>query len=175
MNEEIRRAIIAMILGQIPLNATWGKVKEVQAQTVTVTIDELDIENILLGFDKSGVVVYPVVGSDVLVSFFNNSKMLGCVICVKETEKIELFGNEYGGIGLTDKIAERIKRLEDNLDALRDSYNNHLLIYNAHTHPVSGAATLITAPDAANVSTIAQAPKTTQAYISNDLIKHGKG
>lgn len=165
-----------MIAGVIPLNATWGKVKSVTAQTVTVTIDELDIENILLGFDKSGFIAYPKVGSDVLVSFFNNSKTLGCVICVKETDHSEIMGSEFGGIGLTEKIAERIKRNEDATKDLEARLNQHVTLFNVHTHSgvTAGAGSSGTPAPDTGVSNVNLTPRTNQDYISNDKIKHGK-
>lgn len=178
MNEEIRKAILSMLMGLIPLNCTWCKVLSVSDQVCKVEIDGLQIEDILLGFDKSGVIVYPKPNTDVLVAFIDNSKTNGAVIYVKETDKIEIMGNVNGGIGLTEKIAERIKRLEDSLAAFEIKYNTHLSIYNNHVHLgglLGGGLTGTTTPDAANVSSQNLNPRTNQSYISSTKIKHGNG
>lgn len=175
--EKIRRAIISMIEDKIPVSATWVTVKSVTDQTCTVTLDELDIENILLGFYKSGVIVYPKVNTEVLVAFINNSKTNGAVIYVKETDHTEVMGDEYGGIGMTKEIAERLKRLEDAYETLQSNFNAHLLLYNTHIH--SGGTVMgstgTTSPDTSNVTNESVTPRTDQAYISNDKVKHGKG
>lgn len=178
MNEEIRKAILAMLAGAIPLNSTWCTVISIDGQKCTVSIDDLEIEDILLGFDKSGVIVYPKINTDVLVAFIDNSKTNGAVIYVQETDKIEIMGNVNGGIGLTAKIAERIKRLEDSFASYEAKYNAHLTVYNTHVHAggvLSGGLTGSTTPDSVNASSENLTPRTDQDYISNSKVLHGNG
>ena len=166
-----------MVSSMIPVFCVWGVVKSVSAQTCVVTVDELDLEDILLGFDKSGCIVYPKPNSRVLVAFTDNTGTVGVVLKIEHTDRIELMGNENGGIGLTDKIAERLKRLEDGMDNFQTKFNSHLTLYDTHVHTggtISGS-TGTTTPDTGNVSNESVDPRTTQEYISNDNIKHGNG
>lgn len=181
MNEEIRRAILAIIdlrlKSRIPLVCEWVKVKSVTDQSCDIEIDEsLTIPNILLGFDKSAVIVYPKVNSNVLVLFTDTKKTNGVVIYVEETDKIEQMGVANGGIGLTEKIAERLERAETAIENIQNTFNQHLITYNTHVHlggTLSGS-TGTTTPDT-NISTENVNPKTNQNYISSTKIKHGNG
>lgn len=166
-----------MLEGLIPLNSTWCTVTEVTNQTCKVKVDDLEIEGILLGFNKSDVIVYPKNNTDVLVAFVDNTKTNGAVIMVQETDKIEMMGNVNGGIGLTEKIAERLKRAEDSIKNLESKFNNHLTLYSAHVHTggtIMGS-TGTTTPDTSNVSNENLTPRTDQDYISSTKILHGQG
>lgn len=103
-SEKIRRALIAIIDSRIPLATEWGNVKSVSGKTCTVTIDELDIPDILLGFDNSGVIVYPKVGSDVLVLYVSNQKTIGVIVYATQTDKVEIMGNVNGGLIKVDNL-----------------------------------------------------------------------
>lgn len=164
--EKIRRAIIAIIEGKIPLNSTWAKVKSVSGQTCTITIDELDIENILLGFDKSGVIVYPVIGSDVLVMFIDNSKTNGAVVYVKETDKIEIMGNAKGGLAIVGSLTQQYNKIEQDLNLLKQVLTTWV--------PVAqdGGAALKAASATWAGSLLTQ---TIDSDIENDKVKHGQG
>lgn len=175
--ETIRKTIQAMMEGLIPLNSTWCTVSAIDEQTCKVKIDDLEIEGILLGYDKSDVIVYPKTDTDVLVAFIDNTKTNGAVIMVQETDKIEIMGNANGGLGLTEKIAERLKRLEDSLTNFQTKFNNHLTLYGAHVHTggtLSGS-TGTTVPDTSNVSSENLNPRTNQDYISSTKVTHGEG
>jgi hypothetical protein len=177
-SEKIRRSIQAMVGKKESSNHTaWGTVKSVSGQTCTVTIDDCDNENILLGFDLSGVIVYPKVNKDVLILFSDEKKINGVVIYCEETDKIEIMGTEYGGLGLTEKIAERLKRIEDSFKNHETKFNNHLTLYSAHVHTggTMSGSTGTTVPDTANVSSENLTPRTDQNYISNAKVSHGKG
>lgn len=176
-NEEIRKAITSMVKGLIPINSTWCVVKSVSAQECVILIDDLEIDGILLGYDKSGVIIYPKPNSNVLVAFVDNTQTTGVVLTVEETNKIELMGNVNGGIGLTEKISERLKRVEDSLFNLQTKFNNHLTLYGIHVHTggVISGMTGVTTPDSANVSNENLSPRTNQDYISSTKITHGNG
>lgn len=166
-----------MVEGLIPINSTWMTVKEVVDQTVTVLDGDLEIEGILLGYDKSGVIVFPKANTDVLVAFVDNSNTNGAVIMVEETDHVEMMGIANGGIGLTAKIAERLQRIEDAFDALQTKFNNHLTLYSTHVHTggTIGGSTGTAPPDTSNVSSENVSPRTNQNYISSTKIKHGDG
>lgn len=178
--EEIRKAILAIVDAHLkkrmPMNTDWCKVKSVDGDTCTVIYGDLEIEGVLLGFNKSGVIVYPVVNKDALILFTDTKKTAGVLIYAEETAAVKIMGDENGGIGLTEKIAERLERVETAFENLQNKFNQHIALYSAHVHSggtISGS-TGTTAPDT-NVSTENVNPKTNQAYISNDKIKHGNG
>lgn len=164
--DKIRKAIIAIIQGQIPLNSTWGKVKSVSGQFCTVIIDELEVKKILLGFDKSGVIVYPKLNTDVLIVFTDNTRTRGAVVVVKETDRIEIMGSANGGLVISDKAKEQYNKIEQSLNDLKQ-------VFIAWT-PVSqdGGAALKTA-----IATWMADPliETQASDIESNKVKHGNG
>jgi len=117
--EEIRKAIRAMVMNMIPLNTAWCKVKSVNGYSCNVEFDDLLIENILLGFDKSGVVIKPVINSDVLVAFINNTRNIGAVIMVEQTDSVEIMGNVNGGTVKINPLKTELAKLNSNLNVLK--------------------------------------------------------
>lgn len=104
-----------MMEGLIPINSSWCKVKEVEDQTCTVEDEGLEIPGILLGFDKSGVIIYPKVNSDVLVAFIDNTNTMGAVIMVEETDDMEIMGKNFGGIPILQKILDNMNAIKNYL------------------------------------------------------------
>ncbi len=171
-DEQIRKAIIALLQGLIPLVATWGVVKSIEGKTCTVTIDELDYSDVLLGFDKSGVVITPKKDSRVLVLFTDKGKTNGSVIIVEQTDGVEVMGNEFGGLVQVKKLTDKINALEEKVNSLINSYTEH-------THPatlaVSGSSATGTTNTTVIVPAISTLTLTEQADIENIKVKHGKG
>lgn len=178
MKEEIRKAVMAIMQDKLPVMPQWCKVKSINGFYCDVILDdddELVVPNILLGYDKSGVVVKPTVDKMVFVVFV--SKTTGIVVMAEQSEDIELMGNEFGGLPKIEALVEKINNIEDLLNDLASKYNSH-------THPIptlvtacgSGAGT--TTPS--NTSTTATTESTvitpTQVSdIENEKVKHGNG
>lgn len=167
-SEEIRKAIRAMMEGLIPINSSWCKVKKVEDQTCTVEDEGLEIPGILLGFDKSGVIIYPKVNSDVLVAFIDNTNTMGAVIMVEETDDMEIMGKNFGGIPILQKI-------QDNLNAIK----NYLSV---EKNAISSAFAAIGAGTSANGAAgqssfnAAMASQTINfSDMENKKVKHGDG
>lgn len=164
--EEIRKAVLAIIKDSIPKNCTWAKVKSITGQSCTITIDELDIENIFLGFDLSGVIVYPVLNTDVLVVFIDNSKTNGAVIYVQETEKIEIMGKEFGGLAIVEKLKEQYNKIEQDLNSLKQLFITWVPV----TQDGGAALKSASATWAAQLLI-----ETLKNDIENDKVSHGHG
>lgn len=168
MNEEIRKAILAMLAGAIPLNSTWCTVISIDGQKCKVSIDDLEIEDILLGFDKSGVIVYPKINTDVLVAFIDNSKTNGAVIYVQETDKIEIMGSNYGGIPIIDEIKNNLDAIKNYLSTEKSAISAAFLAIGAGTsaNGASGQSSF----DSAMASQVI-----TFNDMENQKVKHGNG
>lgn len=165
MNEEIRRAILAMMEGKIPTNSTWAKVKSVTGQTCTILDDDLEIEGILLGFDQSGVIVYPQVNSDVLVMFIDNTKTNGAVVYVENTDKIEIKGNTLGGLVKITPLKTELNKLSANIQTLKTATAAAVSAFSAI---LDGGATA-TAFNAA----VTSLPAVDVSQLENTKVKHG--
>lgn len=152
--------------GQIPLNSTWCKVKSVSGQECTVLIDDLEIEGILLGYEKSGVIVYPKNDTNVLVAFIDNTKTAGAVIIVEETDKIEIMGSANGGLVKSEKTAEQLNKIEQDVNSLKQ------IITAWSPIPNDGGAAL----KAAAATWAGQMLQTTnKTVLENPKVKHGEG
>lgn len=166
--EEIRKAIIAMLGGEKPLNSTWCICKSVSAQECTITIDDLDIEGILLGFDKSGVIVYPKPNTEVLVMFVDNTNTNGAVVLVKETDKIEIMGSNYKGLPILDEIKKNFDAIKDYLSNLNTAIGTGFTAVGAGTAAVG-----------ANGKTAFDGIMSSQVITFNDMenkkVVHGNG
>ncbi len=165
-DEEIRRGVKSMLEGLIPLNSSWYKVKTVDGQKCTIMDDDLEIEGILLGYSKSGVIVYPKPDTDVLVAFVDNSKTNGAVIMVEKTESVEIMGSDNGGILISQSTADKFNAIEQDLNSLKQVFVSWVVVAN------DGGAAL----KAAISTWAAQVLIETQATeLENDKIKHGNG
>lgn len=167
--EDIRKSVLAMMEGKIPLNSAWCTVKTINGDTCDVIFDDdenLIISDILLGFDKSGVIVKPIVNTDVLVLFINNTRTNGAVVMVEETDGIEIMGNEFDGI---PKVAALLSEIND----LKTVINDLKTVFTGWTPvPNDGGAALKAAVTAWASQ---QLQPTQQSTIENDKVKHGKG
>ena len=145
--------------------------KSVEAQSCKVTFEDgtggVDVKGILLGFDKSGLIVYPKVNTDVMVVFTDNSKTYGAVLIVKETDKVEIMGNNKGGLAIVAELTKKYNNLEKDLNNLKQ-------IFSSTWSPVAydGGAAL----KAAAASWAGQTLTETQdSDIENTKVKQGDG
>lgn len=121
--EEIRKAVISIMEGKIPVVSSWCTVKAVDwaNKTCDVIIDDdedLLITKILLGFSDQGVVTKPKVNTDVLVMWIDNTKTNGAVVMVQEAEDVNIMGDSFGPIPVVTNIVDRLNALE------QDNNNN---------------------------------------------------
>jgi hypothetical protein len=160
-SEEIRKALIAIVKGSNSVVAEWCRVKSITGKSCTVDVDGLAIDKIALGFDDSGVTVYPKENTDVLVLFASNTNNVGVVIWAKETDKIEIMGNGNGGL---------IK-----IDDLKQQYDNNLEAIKASC--VAGFTALAGLDGSASLNAFNTAKNSILALdktaLENDKIKHG--
>lgn len=154
-----------MIEGRIPLVNTWCKVKALSAQTCDVDFEDLTIEGILLGFDKSGLIVYPVVGSTVLVGFVDKSKTNGVVLMTTQTERIEIMGSVNKGLVKVDVAKNNMEQLKAYCEAMKTATATAL----ASIDVLLGTTTSTVFNSAMSAAVI------NLADMENEKVKHGNG
>ena len=117
----------------------------------------------LMAENQTGFYIIPKVNSHVVVCVQNN---LSFVTMFSEVQEIQLNGDNYDGL-------VKIQELVDKLNNLENAFNQHLVLYNAHTHAgvTSGASS--TSPPAA-IDTNVLTP-TVQTELENLTVKHGDG
>lgn len=131
-------------------------------------IDEgqADIADVKLIADssKNGFMVIPKMGSVVFVSMTSNQT--GYLSMWSEVDSIEINGDTYGGL-------VKVQELTDKLNNLEDAFNQHVLLYNTHTHAGVTAGGSITAiPSAIDTNILTPTVKT---ELENLTTSHGNG
>lgn len=131
----------------------------------------------LVADDKKGFLVIPKDGSIVLVSMLNDSA--GYIAMFSEIDKILIEINDTsieitdGAIKFNDGAFDglvKVADLTEKLNNLENAFNQHLLLYNAHTHAGVTAGASVTAIPAPDTQTLTP---TTQSEIENETITHG--
>lgn len=130
-------------------------------------IDEskADLMNVrLMADNKTGFLIIPKVGSVVIVSYISNE--MTYVSMFSEVDEIQLNGDNYGGL-------VRIQELTDKLNNLENAFNQHLVLYNAHTHAgVTSGGSSTAVPTAVDTNVLTPTVKT---ELENQTVKHGNG
>lgn len=166
--EEFKRAIQSMIKGMIPTVCMWFEVVAIQDKTCTILIDDvndLKVEGILLGFNNSGVIVKPSLNSNVLVLFTNNSKTNGFVVCVEETDDIEINGMTFGGLVKINALKTEMAKLEANINILKAATLTAISVYSG---ALDGGASA-----SAFSATIGTMSPQNLTQLENTKVKHG--
>lgn len=114
----------------------------------------------LMAKNQIGMFIIPKINSNVIVTIQND---LSYVSYFSEVDEIHLNGENYGGL-------VRIQELTNKLNALENSHNQHLALYNAHTHPETTVNTLVPATLDTNILT-----PTIDSELENQYVKHGNG
>jgi hypothetical protein len=170
--ELIRKTVRAMVEGMIPLNSAWCTVKSVDSnkRTCDVYLDgdkDLVIEEILLGFDKSGVIVKPKVNSDVLVMFVNNTKTIGAVVMVEKTDSVEIMGTNFGGIPKINPLKTELQKLDAKITTVKTAAGSAI-------GTLSGIIDSGTSGTAYNAA-VAALPTQDLTQLENEKVKMGNG
>lgn len=161
-----------MMQGKLVAQIEFATVKEVQFEAGTCTVQMLtDEEGVLTEEIKiifsANMKMKPKVESLCLVAHIMNDDSEAMVVWCAEIDEVHLNGDAYGGLALTEKIAERMTRVEDELEALKLTFNTHV-----HSGVTTGPGSSGPTP---SLTTAALTPRTNQEYIASTKVKHGKG
>ncbi len=106
-----------------------AKVKNVDGQTCTVTIDELELADVRLravvNDEDSGILVTPKVGSFVMITDLSNGdKRDWAVVMYSEVDKVEFNGGQNGGLINIKDLVSHINTIEDDLNNLKTAMSS---------------------------------------------------
>ena len=127
-------------------------VTAVDAETRTVDCEPLDESAPILGVNlqanqgvKSGIVIFPKVGSHVIVAMMNEG-MGGCVIATEEIEKVEVVIGESSIVVTEDGIVLNGGKLGGlvKVEALTAKLNELINAFNEHTHTLPSGTVAVT-------------------------------
>lgn len=127
--------------------------------------DDADITEVrLMANIDNGFLLVPEVDSIVVVSFLSDSSAY--VSLVSKVSEIQLNGTNYGGL-------VRITELVNKLNNLENAFNQHITLYNLHTHAGVTSGTSTTSPVVvADTQTLTP---TTEIDLENETVLHGNG
>ena len=142
---------------------TVDSVDSVNKTCYCIPIDKSgDLQDVrLIADNKVGFYIIPTVNSIVLVTMLNNTT--GYVSMFSEVDEIQLNGDAYGGIPIVQNLVNKLNDLEI-------AFNQHILLYNAHTHPETTVNTL--APSVPDTHVLVP---TVVADLENLTVNHGNG
>lgn len=146
---------------------TVDSVDTVKKTCYCLPLDEskADLMSVRLIADvKNGFLIIPKVGSVVIVSYISNE--MTYVSMFSEVDEIQLNGDSYGGL-------VRVQELTDKLNNLENAFNQHLVLYNAHTHAgVTSGGSSTAVPSAVDTNVLTPTVKT---ELENTTVKQGNG
>ena len=165
---DIRRAIKAMFPDKRD-NTFIAEVLSVDVNSRTCDVsnidNDLDYNNVMLQayVSHSGIVVFPKVNSQVLVTMINET--LGHVTMYSEVDLITMNGDSYGGIVKADELKIQLDKTNEVVNAIVSAITTFVPL------PGDGGLALKT------LAISSLTGKTTGIYtnIENDNIKHGDG
>lgn len=169
MSKELRDALKTLVK---PNNDGYSKVCTVDSVDLVnrtcycIPINEdADITEVrLMANIDNGFLLIPEVNSIVVVSFLSDSSAY--VSMVSKVSEIQLNGTNYGGLVVVAELTEKLNNLEN-------AFNQHLTIYNVHTHAgvTSGSSTTspVIVPDTQSLI------PTIETDLENLTVLHGNG
>jgi hypothetical protein len=111
--------------------------------------------------------VYPKVGSRVGVSFLFDRPDLACVFKFGETDKIDLNGDQYGGLVKVNELTARLNDIESKLNELIGKWNEFCASY------VPGSPASAGLPASLLTETLTSIEETSVEDLENEKVKHG--
>jgi hypothetical protein len=168
--EELRKAIRAMVVDMLPVVTNWADVVSVDEENLTMTVkdadDGLEIEDVLLNVDgdMGGITVLPKTGSRVLIGSIEGRNTEAFLLMASEVDKVILNGDQHGGIVISQKVADEVNALKQDLNALKTAFSTWVTV------PSDGGAALkaITATWYAQ-----QLTPTQKQVLENEKVVHG--
>lgn len=166
----IKEAIRAIVDTNKEINCVVCTVDSVDVTKKTcycLPIDESKADIVgarLMADNKTGFFLVPKVGSIVIVSYISNE--LTYVSMFSEVDEIQLNGDNFGGL-------VKIQELIDKLNNLENAFNQHLALYNTHTHAgVTSGGSSTAIPSAVDTNVLTPTVKT---ELENKTVNHGNG
>jgi len=163
----------------VSINSVICKVTEYSAPTKTYYCtpigDYADIQQVKIIADstKDGYIIYPKVGSVVIVSMINENT--GYIALFSEVDEVHFAGVNYGGIAKTEQLKTKYNNLETRVNLLVTDLTALATAMNSlGTTPLTGSA-LGAAITTAISNAITPLTLTTQVEISSSVVLHGDG
>ncbi len=181
-SENIRDLMLKLTENDDEIFSTVGEVSDVDESARTCTITPANGTAQIIGCrlqsgidSQSGFVMIPKEGSNAVATFLSNeTAYLALMDAVDkiliDTDLVEFNGGDNGGL-------INIQSLVDKINAVESSINNHITVFNTHTHITTAtigptAVVGVIAPTIPGDNTNTITPSTTVNDLEDDKIKH---
>lgn len=97
-----------------------------RGETIVIKVQTLDAGQVYdIAYTWEGFVRIPVVGSLVYLDFVDSTNRPD-ILTYSDLDAISLLGTEYGGLVIIEKLTEKLNSLVDEVNALKDKFNQHI-------------------------------------------------
>lgn len=130
IGDELRRKLVELIKGNTPKQTSICEVLSVDENKLTCTVKELETDaelfQVRLNAGKTTLqtVLFPKVGSMVLVGLIGNDTRARYVSMVSEVDKIYLNGGDNGGLTITPELVTQLGKLSARVDGIISAINS---------------------------------------------------
>jgi len=167
--EELLQIIDARIKKKMPLMLTVGKAVNINGDKCDVDREGMPtLHNVRLNAVSVSSNAYfritPKEGSYVLALLIENNPAEAVIVATSEIEQVELYGDNYGGIVISQKVADELNEIKQDINTLKTVLSAWVVV------PGDGGAALKTA---AATWAGSQLVTTNKTDLENDKVKHG--
>jgi len=167
--ESVEQYIKQIVNKNIPVFLTAGKVKQINTDVCDIERaglpDLYDVRmHAVTDVNADYMRITPKVGSYVLVAIIDNKEEEAFIVAYSEIDKIELRGNALGGLVISQKIADEVNEIKQDLNNLKSAFSAWVVA------PSDGGAALKTATATWYGN---QLVPVNTVDLENEKIKHG--
>ena len=162
--EKLKRAIIAQVKANVPVQTVWATCTSVNLQegTMEATRDGVEYFDVLLGLNND--ITVPEVGSKVLLGLVENHTSATFLLLAERIAQRRINGNSYGGLVRADDVAQELIKLANDVNQLKAVFAAWVTVPND-----GGAALKLAATSWSSQQLVAP----TSQQIQNPKVQHG--
>lgn len=165
--EALKRAIIAQVKAQTPVQTLWAECQSTNAEegTMVAVVDGLEYDDVLLGLGAD--ITVPEPGSKVLLGVVENQREATFLLFAERIAMRKLNGDVFGGLVKADVVAQELAALQADVNQLKQAFLAWVPIAGPTTDGAAGLKTLAAA-------WAGQPMMTTQSVsLQNAIVSHG--
>lgn len=162
--EKLKRAIIAQVKAQTPVQTIWAECvsTNIEDGTMVAKADELEYDDVLLGLGAD--ITVPEVGAKVLLGLVANQREATYLLYSDRIALRRINGDAFGGMVKVEELVSELNSLKQDLNTLKSVMSAWIPV------PNDGGASLKTA--ATSWSSQALEPAVS-AQLQNPIVTHG--
>lgn len=165
--EKLKRAIIAQVKAQTPVQTLWAECRStnVQEGTMVAVVDGLEYDDVLLGLGQD--ITVPEPGSKVLLGIVENQREATFLLFAERIAMRKINGDTFGGLVKADVVAQELATLQRDMNQLKQAFLSWVPVAGPTTDGGAGLKTLAAAWAGQPVAT------TASAQLQNPTVSHG--